>query len=976
MTIKQQLTTLFFSLSVLCFSQTKESIEKITNSYDIEKIQQKGFYFKSLEDKEKAKAIRVAKEKGWPILIKEDDGSIKELMKLTPDGFPLYYSTSNLDAAISTRTNHINSGGSLGLNLNGQNMTARVWDGGTVRRSHTLFSNRVTTVDDPTGETYSTHATHVTGTIMASNASEETKGMAYQANARTFDWSNDLSEAFSEVLLGMLVSNHSYGIPLNSAPSWYVGTYSTDAKIWDELAYNAPFYLMVTAAGNDGNNENGNPIETGYDKLTGNKVAKNNLVIANANDATIAEDGTLLNVTINSSSSQGPTDDRRIKPDLTGNGTGLTSTTANSNNSTGSLSGTSMASPNVAGTLLLLQQHFQNLTTSFMKAATLKGLACHTADDGGNLGPDAKFGWGLLNAKKAVETINNNGLSSWISEEKLHQNETFSFSVISNGGFDNPLIASITWTDVPGEANNGQRPVNDETPALVNDLDIRITKDDITYYPWKLQANPSDLAIRTEDNNVDNIEQIKIDFPDAGEYLITVTHKGNLVTDSQFFSLIVTGISSDFAIISNSEDLIICDNENPVFTFNYKQIGAGTTTFSAVEMPSGTSADFNPSSLSSDGIITMTVFGSNNLLPGNYNVGIKGDNGVETEIRMKQFRVYSNTFNPVVLISPSNEQNTISTTTLLNWDENLNAEVYTVQISTTPDFTSLFLNNNTTNTNYLATNLNEETIYYWRVIPSNRCGEDLIENATVFSFETGKLTCGFVYQGTDFSDAIINTTVNSIATVPVEVTGGLLIGDINVSINITHTYIEDITIYLEGPASIGSPTVILFKEPCGNNDDINCTLDDTGSDFVCNPSPPGISGTVKPFENLSGFNNLIADGTWVLRVVDAYNGDGGFINDFTLSICNIEEALSVADYPFSSIKIYPNPSKGILNIDLENDNHETIYTLYDIQGRLILNKKSNNSSEKLNLETFSNGIYMLTIENKGSKMIQKIILNN
>ena len=314
------------------------------------------------------------------------------------------------------------------------------------------------------------------------------------------------------------------------------------------------------SAGNDGNNNNSNPIAVGYDKLTGNKTSKNTLIVANANDAVINTDGSLFSVSINTSSSQGPTDDRRIKPDITGNGTGLTSTISTSNTATASFSGTSMASPNVAGTLLLLQQHQKNLTNSFMKSSTLRGLACHTADDAGSLGPDAKMGWGLLNAKKAVETITGNGLTSWISEENLTQGQTFNITVKSNGGSSNPLIASITWTDLPGVANNGTLGDNNITPVLVNDLDIRITKDGTTFYPWKLQSNPSALAVRNGDNNVDNIEVIKIDAPSAGDYVISVTHKGTLVSGFQNYSLIITGITSDFALISKSEDLTICSN--------------------------------------------------------------------------------------------------------------------------------------------------------------------------------------------------------------------------------------------------------------------------------------------------------------------------------------------------------------------------------------------------------------------------------
>src|SRR5690606_2242075 len=154
---------------------------------------------------------------------------------------------------------------------------------------------------------------------------------------------------------------HSYGYqsinPNTGAmtlPSYYPGAYITDSRSWDQIMYNAPYYLMVVAAGNDGQYPITNsPLNgmTGYDKLTGHCTSKNNLVVANANDANIDSNGNLVSVTIASSSSQGPTDDYRIKPDIAGNGVGVYSTYQNADNSYASLTGTSMASPNVAGTV-------------------------------------------------------------------------------------------------------------------------------------------------------------------------------------------------------------------------------------------------------------------------------------------------------------------------------------------------------------------------------------------------------------------------------------------------------------------------------------------------------------------------------------------------------------------------------------------------------------------------------------------------
>ena len=63
----------------------------------------------------------------------------------------------------------------------------------------------------------------------------------------------------------------------------------------------------------------------------------------------VNKNGNLVSVSINSSSSEGPTDDMRIKPDITGNGTGLYSTYHNSDTAYNSITGTSMASETISG---------------------------------------------------------------------------------------------------------------------------------------------------------------------------------------------------------------------------------------------------------------------------------------------------------------------------------------------------------------------------------------------------------------------------------------------------------------------------------------------------------------------------------------------------------------------------------------------------------------------------------------------------
>lgn len=509
--------------------------------------------YSELDRVQKIDAESYALLRNIPTKIYHDDGSFSELMRLSDKGLPVYYKIDNVDAAVSSRANFLNTGGGLGLNLDGDGMIVHVWDGGPTRPTHQEFdgaggNNRVSIIDGVTAlNGNSFHAQHVTGTIVASGFSPNAKGMSWQADARTNEWSNDLSEATTAAANGMILSNHSYGNNINFVSDDEFGQYGSAARNWDALMYSRKDYLMVKSAGNDGNNNsaNGAPLggNSAYDKLSGNATAKNNLVIANANDANInGTTGALISVTRNSGSSEGPTDDLRIKPDIAGNGTGLYSSYDNSDSAYNTISGTSMSAPNVTGTLLLLQEYYQDLHGTTMKAATLKGLALHTADDIAPNGPDAETGWGLINSKKAAETITANPASTIISELTLSQGETYQVTVQADGV--NPLLASISWTDPAGNINNG---TNSSTPALINDLDIRLSNGS-TFMPWRLTSVNTN---GTGDNTVDPFERVDV-VGASGQYTLTVTHKGSLSSGSQDYSLIITGgvIAASTPVIS------------------------------------------------------------------------------------------------------------------------------------------------------------------------------------------------------------------------------------------------------------------------------------------------------------------------------------------------------------------------------------------------------------------------------------------
>jgi hypothetical protein len=591
---------IFFISSLLFISvkgQSPDDIKFIRKSTNVESLQKYALELNSQALTKKLQADEMAIKKGWFIKKTFDDGRTIELKELDRTGRPVYYSTGNLNAAKTVGANKVWPGGGMGLNLTGSGIMLREWDESVVRPTHQEFGGRVTQGDGASG--FSPHSTHVAGTMLAAGIDPNAHGMSNQATLRAFDWNSDYAEMAIEAAAGALLSNHSYvfitgwfwggsiwywyGDPtISQVEDYEFGFYADDARIVDSIAFSAPYYLVCRAAGNDlgegpatqpvshyvfdGTNwvlsttvRNLDGMPTGYDCITyGFGTAKNNLTVGAVNP--IPNGYTAPSDVVHAwFSCTGPTDDGRIKPDIVADGVGLYSTYSTADNAYATMTGTSMATPNATGSLGLLQQHYHNLHGVYMRSATLKGLAIHTADEAGTSpGPDYMYGWGLLDIAKAAALLSNTTTAT-VKELTLLNGQTYTLNIKSDG--INPLRATICWTDPPGVPP----PASLDPPniMLVNDLDLRI--DGTTYKPWILNPASPSAAATTGDNIRDNVEQVLTPVLAAGCHTLTVTHKGTLAGGSQAFSLILSGITvyPQFNAGTISGNQNICYNTTP-----------------------------------------------------------------------------------------------------------------------------------------------------------------------------------------------------------------------------------------------------------------------------------------------------------------------------------------------------------------------------------------------------------------------------
>lgn len=648
---KFTLLALVLLTSSQAFSQTRTQTETLQKAGQQQAAKERSGY-------EKLK--KLAAQKQWPLSMKSKNGGIAVLTGIDFYGNPVYLSTeSNQIAAATIGTNKLWEGGALGLNLSGSSNAVKnkmaLWDGGQVLSTHVELTGRITNIDN---SALSDHATHVAGTMMATGVNPLAKGMAYKMQAmNAYDFNNHLSEMLT-ASTGLLVSNHSYGEKagwvfneidnrwefwgpsgFNQDPRF--GMYTDDTQIWDSIAYNAPYYLIVKSSGNN-RDENGPAVgaeawrfnaSNVMTKITGGRpagisnndsfdiipsygVAKNILTIGAVNPIPQGYSAP-TDVVMSTFSSWGPTDDGRIKPDVVSDGVNLTSSIATSNNAYATFSGTSMASPNVSGSLILLQEYYQQLHPgSFMRSATLKGLVIHTADEAGAAdGPDYQSGWGLVNVAKAATLItddNSPAKKQLIQENILNNGNTYTFNVIASGA--GPLVVTICWTDPKG-AVTPDNTLNDPTPKLVHDLDLRITEGVNTYMPWKL--NPTNNSTRLQpatkgDNNLDNVEKIEIPNPIPGRtYTIKVTHKGTLARGSQAYSLIASGVGGTAACATSSPTDANGARINGIKLNNLNFTAASTTVCTQYVDNTASSASVEKNTTYSTNLIIGTCGGEN-----------------------------------------------------------------------------------------------------------------------------------------------------------------------------------------------------------------------------------------------------------------------------------------------------------------------------------------------------------------------------
>jgi hypothetical protein len=244
------------------------------------------------------------------------------------------------------------------------------------------------------------------------------------------------------------------------------------------------------------------------------------------------------------SSSRGPTQDHRIKPNLMAPGASIISADGSTTNGYRPGSGTSYAVAAANGSIGLIRQYLmagfypsgiENPADSikYQSAALLRAMAIVSCDPNisSYVVPDSNIGWGRIDLD-SVLYFDGDTRKLIILDDTIGINTGQSIidSFVVNSNI--PLRICLAWSDTAAAPN--------ANPTLVNDLNLELTAPSGAFYRGNQYSSGHSISnpVDWDDRNVE--ECVRVNDPEPGTWYLTVSGQ-NIPFGPQPFAYAITG---------------------------------------------------------------------------------------------------------------------------------------------------------------------------------------------------------------------------------------------------------------------------------------------------------------------------------------------------------------------------------------------------------------------------------------------------
>lgn len=448
-----------------------------------------------------------------------------------------------------------------------------------------------------------------------------------------------------------------------------------------------------------------------------------------------------------------------------------------------------------------------------------------------------------------------------------------------------------------------------------------------------------------------------LNTPNDGKELVTVPEGISsdnvrlkiVPTDNIYFAVNLHEFAIEetpFFVATTQVEALACDTQTVSFTYRLSLFDAleEPVVLSVSGLPENISAVFSIPQVSSgqvSGVLNLTA-------PANFEgqlqfqlLGTHRDRVVRQPL---QVTYASANVEPPTLVYPPNETTNLPDEVLLQWEPDEVSNGYRIEISENPNFSPLFQTLQSETNSVTIDGLSSLQTYYWRVITNTICGQS--SPSDTFQFSVTEITCGSYLAG-DLPKVIRDAAngAEQTTTVNIAVADDLVVLDLNVKVQLTHTYVEDLTLTLVSP---GGERIVLAQNLGGAGDNYNLTVFDAEAETSILSGSAPFTGVFQPIGDLTSFYGSNAQGVWRLEIVDDYPEDYGNIELVELQFClnGTPQTNSDGDLIVDALDNCPltsNPNQ----IDTDNDGEGDLCDI-DAQRNFTLSKTNETCIEKNN----------------------------
>ncbi len=204
-----------------------------------------------------------------------------------------------------------------------------------------------------------------------------------------------------------------------------------------------------------------------------------------------------------------------------------------------------------------------------------------------------------------------------------------------------------------------------------------------------------------------------------------------------------------------------------------------------------------------------------------------------------------------------------------------------------------------------------------------------------------------------------------------------VIYDVNVTINLNHTYDGDLDIYLEGP---DGTRVELSTDNGGTGENfIDTVFDDDAATSIETGTAP-FTGSFQPEGSLADFDGMSSMGDWTLEITDDAGGDGGTLNSWSLEICNTTSAGIFDNTVDASDLIVKTLGDNIFDISLTTEEYteNLLFEVFNVFGQKIVHHVIENNAGAytypLDMSYTSPGVYIIRLGNENMGKVKRLIV--